>query len=271
MPGALHVAFVRSDVARGRIVSFDASSATAMPGVVAVLTGAELDPLLHDHKVDDEPPGHDRPFRLLAAGDVRYVGEPIAMVVADSRYRAEDALEAVVVDIAAEVPTIDPVRSAEPSAPVVHPEMQTNVYNEIPAAGNPALAEVLASAPVVLTETFRQHRYATVPMETRGLLADWDTRREQLTVWISTQGPHSVRSQMARVLGVDDSQVRVIMPDVGGAFGLKMHPCREEIAAVLASRAPRPAGEVDPGPAREPHRRRALPPGSGDRHAGGRR
>jgi carbon-monoxide dehydrogenase large subunit len=236
VPGTLQIAFVRSDVAKGRIVSLDTSAAATMPGVVAVLTGDELGPLQHDFKVDDEPPGRDRPFRLFAQGDVRYVGEPIAMVVADSRYRAEDALEAVVVDIDIEDPTVDPVRSAEAEAPVVHPDMTSNLYVEIPAAENPALAEALASAPVVVTETFRQHRYLTVPMETRGLLAHWDPRREELTLWISTQGPHSVRSQMARVLGVDDSQVRVIMPDVGGAFGLKMHTCREEIATVLASR-----------------------------------
>ena len=237
VPGTLHVAFVRSDVAKGRIVSVDTSAAVAMPGVVAVLTGADLDPLQHGFKVDDEPPGRDRPFRLFAAGDVRYVGEPIAMVIAESRYLAEDALEAVTVDVEMEQPTIDPVRSLDADAPVVHPDMTTNVYNEIPAADDPVLAEVLANAPVVVRETFCQHRYATVPMETRGLLASWDPRREDLTLWISTQGPHSVRSQMARVLGVDDSQVRVIMPDVGGAFGLKMHTCREEIATVLASRA----------------------------------
>ncbi|HET6954423.1 MAG TPA: xanthine dehydrogenase family protein molybdopterin-binding subunit [Acidimicrobiales bacterium] len=237
VPGTLHAAFVRSDVARGRITALDTSAAAGMPGVVAVLTGAELGPLLHDHKVDDEPPGRDRPFRLFAEGDMRYVGEPIAMVIADSRYLAEDALEAVVVDVDIEEPTIDPVRSLDASAPVVHPDMTSNVYNEVPAAENPELAAVLASAPVVMTETFRQHRYATVPMETRGLLASWDAHRDELTLWISTQGPHSVRGQMARVLGVDDSQVRVIMPDVGGAFGLKMHTCREEIATVLASRA----------------------------------
>ena len=236
VPGTLHAAFLRSDVARGRITSLDTSKAAGMAGVVAVLTGVDLDPLLHDYKVDDEPPGRDRPFRLFAEGDVRYVGEPLAIVVAESRYVAEDALDAIVVDIDIEDPTIDPGRAMDGDAAVVHPDMTTNVYNEVPAAENPALAEVLASAPVVVTETFRQHRYATVPMETRGLLASWDAHREELTLWISTQGPHSVRSQMARTLGVDDSQVRVIMPDVGGAFGLKMHSSREEIATVLASR-----------------------------------
>jgi carbon-monoxide dehydrogenase large subunit len=191
---------------------------------------------VHDHKVDDEPPGKVRPYRLLADTDVRCVGEPIAMVVADSRYQAEDALEAIVVEIDIEEPVLDPERALEADAPLVHPTTPSNAYNDIPFAPNPLLDDVLASAPVVLTETFHQHRYLTVPMETRGILASWDALGDQLTVWISTQGPHGVRGQMARVLGIDDSQVRVIMPDVGGAFGLKMHPGREEVATVVASK-----------------------------------
>ena len=236
LPGALHAAFARSDVARGRIVSVDTEAAKATPGVVAVYVASDLAHLVQNHKVDDEPPGRERPFRLLAEGDVRSVGEPIAMVIADSRYHAEDALDAIVVEIDVEDPVVDPTRALDPETPLVHPATGSNAYWEIPGAENPALDEVLASAPVVLTETFRQHRYSTVPMETRGILASWDRRREELTVWISTQGPHGVRGQMARVLGIDDSQVHVIMPDVGGAFGLKMHPRPEELATVVVSK-----------------------------------
>ncbi len=236
VPRTLHAAFARSDVARGRIVSVDTAAAAAVPGVRAVFVASDLNPLVHDHRVDDEPPGRERPFRLLADGDVRYVGEPIAIVVADSRYHAEDALEAIVIDIEAEEPVLVAERALEPDAAVVHPTMESNLYNEIPSAPNPELDDVLASAPVVLTETFAQHRYLTVPMETRGILADWDANRDELTIWISTQGPHGARGQMARLLGLDDSQVRVIMPDVGGAFGLKMQPGREEMATVLATK-----------------------------------
>jgi len=236
LSGTLHAAFARSDVARGRIVSVDTSAAAQVPGVRAVYVAADLNHVLHDHNVDDEPPGRDRPFRVLAESDVRCVGEPIVMVIADSRYHAEDALDAIVVDIESEEPVLDPERALEPNAPLVHPTTASNAYNDIPGAPNPALDDVLASAPVVLTETFRQHRYLTVPMETRGILASWDALREELTVWISTQGPHGVRGQMARALGIDDSQVHVIMPDVGGAFGLKMHPSAEELATVLATK-----------------------------------
>jgi carbon-monoxide dehydrogenase large subunit len=236
VPDTVHVAFARSHMARGTIVSIDVDAAREVPGVVGVYLAADLDAVLRDHKVDDEPPHGERPFRLLAAGDVRCVGEPIVMVVADSRYHAEDAVDAIDIDIDPETPVIDPALAAEPDAPLVHPSRGSNVYAEFPPAENPELDDVFASAPIVLTDTIRQHRYLTVPMETRGILAHWDPRREDLTVWISTQGPHGVRAQMARVLGIDDSQVRVIMPDVGGAFGLKMHPSPEELSTVLASR-----------------------------------
>ena len=236
VPGALHVAFARSHTARGRIVSIDTKAAAEVPGVVAVYVASDLGHLVQDHRVDDEPPQRERPFRLLADGDVRYVGEPVVMIVAGSRYHAEDAVDAIEMEIDAEDPLLEPTRARDADVPRVHPEEASNVYVDVPYAPNPALDEVLASAPVVLTETFRQHRYATVPMETRGILARWDRVREELTVWISTQGPHGVRGQMARVLGIEDSQVHVIMPDVGGAFGLKMHPRPEELAVVLAAK-----------------------------------
>lgn len=237
LPRMVHAAFVRSHVARGRITAIDVEAANDIPGVVAVYVAEDLEPLLLNHRVDDEPPGRERPFRLFAAGDVRCVGEPIAMVVADTRYHAEDAIDAVVVDIDPEDPVTDPERAAEPGAPLVHPDLESNVYADFPFAGDPELDEILASAPVVVTETIRQHRYLTVPMETRGIIASWDPRREDLQVWISTQGPHGVRAQMARMLGIDDRQVRVVMPDTGGSFGLKMHASPEELATVLASRA----------------------------------
>src|SRR5262249_12310145 len=238
MPGALHVAFARSDIARGRILSLDTAEAAAMPGVVAIFAAGDLDELFHDHRSNDEIQlQNQRPFRLFAADDVRCVGDPIAMVVADSRYRAEDAVDAIVVEIEPEAAVVDITRALEPDAPIVHPESASNIWQENPPAfPTPELDEVITSAPVSMTETFHQHRYATVPMETRGVLANWEPYGEQLTVWISTQGPHNVRSFLARALALDESQIRVIMPDVGGACGLKMSPAEEEIATVLAAR-----------------------------------
>jgi carbon-monoxide dehydrogenase large subunit len=235
LPGTLHAAFARSDVARGNLVSIDTTAAAEMPGVMAVYTAPDLNRLVQDHFVDGEAGlVANRPFRVLAEGDVRCVGEPIAMVVADSRYHAEDAVEAIEVDVEMLSPVVDSEHALADDAPLVHSGTESNLYAEIPGVDNPDLEAVLAAAPVVVTETFKQHRYATVPMETRGILASWE--RDELTVWISTQGPHGVRSLMARALGLDDTQVRVIMPDVGGAFGLKMNPRPEELAAVLATR-----------------------------------
>ena len=234
VPGALHAAFVRSDVARGRIMSIDTKDATDIPGVRAVYTADDLAPLVCDYLVDDEYDAN-RPWRILAEGDVRCVGEPIVMVIADSRYLAEDGMEAVVVEIEPEEPLVDFAEALSEGSPLVHSERDSNVWTAMPAPDNPALAGVLESAHLVMTETFRQHRYATVPMETRGVLANWDRYREELTVWISTQGPHGARSLFARLLGLGDSCVRVIMPDVGGSFGLKMNARSEELAVVVAS------------------------------------
>ena len=234
LPGMLHAAFVRSDLARGRIVSIDMKEAAAIPGVRAVYAAGDLAPLVHDYLVDDE---HDanRPWRILADEDVRCVGEPIVMVVADSRYLAEDGMEAVVVEIEPEEPLVDFMEALSDGSPLVHPDRDSNVLTALPAIENRDLETVFESAPLVMTETFRQHRYLTVPMETRGILASWERYREELTVWISTQGPHGARSLFARLMGLDDSRVRVIMPDVGGSFGLKMNARSEELAAVLAS------------------------------------
>jgi carbon-monoxide dehydrogenase large subunit len=234
LPGMIHAAFVRSDAARGRIVSIETSEAAARPGVHAVYCAGDLAPLVHDYLTDDELQG-GRPWRILADQDVRCVGEAIVMVLAESRYLAEDAVDAVVVEIEPETPLIDFADALADGAPLVHPDSESNQSSSMRAPQNPALDAVLESAPLVLTETFRQHRYATVPMETRGVVASWDRFREELTVWISTQGPHGARSFFSRALGIDDSRVRVIMPDVGGSFGLKMNPRPEEIAAVIAS------------------------------------
>ena len=237
-PGALHAAFARSCVAKGTITSVDTTAAASMAGVAAVLVASDLNHLVLDSMVLGEGPelGWTRPFRVLADGDVRFVGEPIVMVVADSRSRAEDALEVIDIEIDPTEPVVEMRRALDDAAPTVHPESASNLLTASPFFDRPDLDALFASAPVCLTETFRQHRYATAPLETRGILASWDPIGGELTVWISTQGPHGVRSMLARVLGLDESRIRVVMPDVGGGFGLKMHPSPEELAVVLATR-----------------------------------
>ena len=235
--GTLHVAFARSDAARGRLTAVDTKAAADLPGVVAVLTAADLNHLVREWWTDFEGPnGQSRQFRLFADGDVRFVGEAVAMVVAESRYIAEDAVELVEIDIEPETPVVDPGHAATAVAPPVHPELGSNVLLELPPVENPAVESAFSSAPHVFTETFHQHRYACVPMETRGILASWDAAGRELTVWVSTQGQFAAQGLIGRVLGIPEAQIRVIMPDVGGAFGQKMFPHPEELAVAFATR-----------------------------------
>lgn len=237
-PGALHVAFARSNVARGTIVSLDVSAARALPGVTAVFTADEINQLVLDSWVDFEGPegGGARPFRVMAQGDVRFAGEALAMVLAESRYVAEDAVELIDVEVEALPAMVDMEQALAPGAPLVHPERPSNLAGALPDADLSAVDAAMASAAHVITRTFRQHRYACVPMETRGIVASWDRFREEMTIWVSTQGPHGVKTLLTRALGLADRQMRVIMPDVGGAFGQKMFPVPEEFAVAAAAR-----------------------------------
>jgi carbon-monoxide dehydrogenase large subunit len=239
VPGVLHAAFVRSGVASGTITNLDVQAALETPGVHAVYSGADLNSLVVEAWLDYEGPvaaGPVRPFRVLAEGDVRFAGEAIAMVVADSRYAAEDGAEAVIVDVEPRRPVIGMADALADGAPRVHPERTSNLAGEIAPPPDAELDAIFAAAPHVVTETFRQHRYACVPMETRGIVASWDPYAAQLSVHVSTQGPHGVRTQIARIMGIGDHQVRVVMPDVGGGFGQKMFLLPEEIAVPLAAR-----------------------------------
>jgi aerobic carbon-monoxide dehydrogenase large subunit len=237
LPGMLHAAFLRSDAARGVIRAIDVEAARALEGVVAVFTGDELNGDIAASWVDYEgPAGSSRPFRALAEGDVRFAGEAVALVIAESRYLAEDACELIDLDIEASDAVIGAAAAAADGASVVHPELATNVAGAIPAAEDPELDAIFASATHVVTETFTQHRYLCVPMETRGVVATWDRFRDELTVWISTQGPHGVRAFLARALSVPEPRVRVIMGDVGGGFGQKMFMLPDEVAVVAAAK-----------------------------------
>jgi carbon-monoxide dehydrogenase large subunit len=236
VPGLLHVAFVRSDVASGTIITLDVSAARELPGVVAVFTGADLNGDVLESWVDYEGGESGRPFRLLADGDVRFAGEPIVLVVAESRYVAEDACDLVEVEIDP-VPAIVGHDSAlADGARSVHPERSDNISAAIPAGEDPALDEVFAGAARVVTETFSQHRYLCVPMECRGVVSIWDAFRDELLVYTSTQGAHGVRGFLSRAVGVPENRVRVVLQDVGGGFGQKMFMLPDEVAVVVAGK-----------------------------------
>ncbi len=239
LPGMLHAAFVRSDLARGRITRLDVDAARAMPGVIAVLTAAELNSghgSMQPTMFQSDPPlSPCAPLRPLAETDVRFVGDPVALVVAESRYVAEDACELVEVDYEPLPAVVDAQLAADETTELVHPELGSNVAQRVESPPNPELDAAFDSAAHVVTETLVQHRHANVPMETRGVVASYTPATGELGVWISTQNPHEVRQTAARFLGVPEQLVRVQMADVGGGFGQKYFTPRDELTVIAAA------------------------------------
>jgi carbon-monoxide dehydrogenase large subunit len=242
LEGTLHVALVRSLYAHARINGIDAREALEVPGVLAVYTAADLGELYapgsggRDAKVVRHP--------VLARDYVRYVGQPVAAVVATSRESAHDALQRVYVDYEALDAVADALQALQEGT-LVHPELGTNRALERRTSGGD-IAEAFAKAHKVVGARLVQQRVAPSPMEPRGVLAAWDGIRESLTLWSSTQMPHDLRNAVAEALGLAENQVRAVTPDVGGAFGAKINIYPEEIlAAHLARSLGRPVKWVE--------------------------
>ena len=236
MPRMLHAHFVRSPVARGTLSDLDVSAARELPGVTAVLTAAEVNyqaKAMWNSMLGPDAGGP--PPRVLADGDVRYVGEPIAVIVAASRAVAEDAAELVVFDVDPLPPVVTIDQALAPDARV-HPERASNLSGELAPPAQPELDELFDGAAHVFAEHFAQHRYVCVPMEPRGLVAAWDPWAQTLEVVAATQTVHESRSVWSRLLGIPEDSIRVVMGDVGGSFGQKMFPGREEHCVVIAAK-----------------------------------
>jgi carbon-monoxide dehydrogenase large subunit len=234
-PGMLHACFVRSPLARARIEGIDTAEALALPGVHAVFVAADLNPDVHELWFTGQGRDVATPLPPLAEGEVRFVGDPVALVVAEDRYLAEDAAELVVVDYEP-LPAVVDYTTAATSEGVVHEDYPDNVIGELPGGDEGAVDAAIAGAAHVITETIYQQCYAAVPIETRGLVVEWQPASEELTIWAATQTPHEVRSVVARVLGIAEHRIRVIMRDTGGGFGQKVLPLRDDLCVVLASR-----------------------------------
>lgn len=241
-PGMLHAAFLRSAVPHGRLRSVDAGEARALPGVVAVYTGEDL-------KALTEPvvggavsgfnmiPGMALPtFYALATDKVRHVGDPIALVVAESRRVAEDAAELVVEDIDMLEAVVTYADAVDPDKPLLYEELGDNVNLSMPVALGD-IEGAFARADRVVRAGIAVHRHAPVPMEGRGIVADWDAEAGKLTLWASTQSPHMYRMALPAQIGVPMEDIRVLTGDVGGGFGLKNSVAREEVAVAAASKA----------------------------------
>jgi 2-furoyl-CoA dehydrogenase large subunit len=216
--GVHHAAIVRSPHAHARILGYDVAGALAMEGVVGVITGQDVAKATRPFSVGVTAPVH---YYCAATDKARFVGEPVAVVVARDRYLAEDAAEAVTVRYEPLAVVIDPERALEPDAPVLHDAVGTNLAGHRRLVyGDPDQA--FREADVVVRERFKFPKYGSTPIETYGIIARWDALDGVLTVWSNFMGPFIMHPLTARVLGLPENKLRFIVPsDIGGSFGIK--------------------------------------------------
>ena len=237
-PNMLEAAFVRSPYGHAAVGGIDAASARALPGVHAVLTRDDIKPFLQNEFLIVGLPSklykQDRNRPALAHREVVHVGEPVAIVIADNRYIAEDATALVDVDYEP-LPAISDCRAAlAPEAPLAHRDGPDNLLAEF-NIGYGEVDSVFASAPYVFKESLWQHRGGGHSMECRGGMADFDAAEDFLTYWVSTQTPHAAMRALVDMLGRDESKIRVITPDIGGGFGPKLVFYPEDVTICIAS------------------------------------
>ena len=239
--GLQYMAFKRSDIAHGRITSIDVSAAKAMTGVEAVFTGAEIREFL---KPLPTGPFTSPPLHAVVTDTVRYAGEPVAVVIAADRYSARDAADAVVVTYDMLPAVVDPEVAMTGKPVVIHPDFPNNLSVPLMPSGtgvrgnkvdDSAIDQAFAAAEVTIKQRMHNHRLAPSAMETRGVVAHWEASKQMMTIWSSTQNPHILRTMIAGMLGLGESQVRAIAPEVGGGFGAKINIYPEEYVAAAVS------------------------------------
>ncbi|HXA30434.1 MAG TPA: xanthine dehydrogenase family protein molybdopterin-binding subunit [Candidatus Angelobacter sp.] len=228
LDGAAHLVYVRSPIAHALIRGIDTTAARAMPGVITVLTAADVN-------IADLPPDSNGPAEMarpvIARDRVNFAGEAVAIVVAETRAQAVDAVEMVEVDYEPLPVVVDPELAAG-GAPFVHESAGTNTVREFGDVDD----SIFDGCEVVVEQRVVNSRVAASPLETRGAAARWSDSGE-LTFWISTQGVHSARDALAKHLRVEPQRIRVIAPDVGGGFGTKIGTNPEEMLVAVAARA----------------------------------
>ncbi len=227
VPGMLEVAFVRSPYPAARIMGIDTKAAKAAPGVRAVIAFEDCPVVLW------QKDAYEVGQPVLAHGEVRYVGEPVVAIVAENRYVAEDAAELVTVHYEPLEPVLDMYRSIAENPRRVH-ENASNVffYKKYTTKG---FDEAFPAAAHHLQETFRITRQTAVTLEPRGTAAMPDPASGRMTVYASTQSPHRIRGDLAELLGWPENQIRVIVPEVGGGFGMKANTYSEDVVVVWAA------------------------------------
>ncbi|HEY7320490.1 MAG TPA: xanthine dehydrogenase family protein molybdopterin-binding subunit [Candidatus Binatia bacterium] len=241
LPGMLHVAILRSPYAHAKIKNLDTNAARQHPGVVAVVTGAEIKDQVGPLPVS----GGNETLRVpkhyvLAVDKVCYVGEGVAAVVAEDRYTARDALDLIGVEYEPLPVISDAVKALAPGSPVIHAEWPDNVaFRAEQKQGD--LAKAFKEADKIVTQRLVHQRLAPIAIEARGVVAHYLDSDKELTVWSSTQIPHMLKSHLAKMLNLPENEVRVIAPEVGGGFGSKLNVYAEEgLLAHLALKLQRP-------------------------------
>lgn len=243
LPGMAHLAVLRSPHAHAKVKAIDVSAAEALPGVVSVLTGSQVKETMRpipEGWNTKEIGAKGVAWYALTAGRVRYVGEAVAAVVADDKYTAYRARDLINVEYEILPAVIDPMRALEPDSVLVEPEWKDNVIitREFQTGD---VDRAFVEADRTVSGKVRSQRITGVPLEPRGIIADYNASRDELTVWESTQNPHPLRTFLAETLSIPESKIRVIQPQVGGAFGLKQPPFQEEpLVAYLAKKLRRP-------------------------------
>jgi carbon-monoxide dehydrogenase large subunit len=235
VPNLLHVAFVRSPHAHALITSIDVERARRVPGVVAVITGADIAGLVRPLRATSGTPGYRACDTPILPGDrVRMVGEPVVLVVASGRYQAEDGVDAVHIAWEPLPPLLSIEDALAPGAAAIHADAPENLFNRFEERIGDVDA-AFADADHVIELELRQQRYSAVAMEGRVVLASFDKSRGALTAWLSSQVPHLARTGLARHLNLPENRVHVIAPDIGGGFGPKCVIYPEDLAVSAAS------------------------------------
>lgn len=242
--GLLHAAFVRSPVAHARILSIDTSEAEALPGVVAVVTGEELARLTTPGLITQGGAPSLR-METLPIEKVRFAGDLIACVIAEDRYIAEDAVGLVDVEFELLTPHLDMYSAQTATEDPVDPDLPHNLHtHETKVYGD--VAGAFADADRIVEARFRSPRLTHVPIEPRGVVAHWEEGRRELTLYTGQQTAHVARTRLAARLGLRENQVRIVSPDVGGAFGQKIPVYREDITiAAMAIHLQRPVKWIE--------------------------
>ena len=233
--GVLHAAFFRSDVSHGILTSLDTAKARKVPGVVGVFDANDVAPLLKPLVARNSFSSfHEFEIPILAKGKVIYVGQPVAVVVAESRHAAEDGVDAIQAHYEMLSPVLDVDDATSNEAPVIHDSVPANIYNHFHLTHG-EVDRAFAEADLIVELECRNGRCAALPLEPRVILAQWTPISQEVTIWISHQAPHLFRTGIARALGIAESSIRVIAPDVGGGFGVKLVVYPEDVATIAAA------------------------------------